>query len=404
MILSELIKTSLSSITANKLRSFLTMLGIIIGVGAVIIMISIGEGAKKQITESIQSLGTNLLTISPSRGRHRGVRTQNVENLVLEDAEIIRNTVSGIKWIAAESSQNAQVQYFNRNLSSSIVGTVPDYVHVRNFNIEMGRFIEDNDNRLLNRVCVLGRNVYEELFENAYPIGQMIKIRGINFEVVGVLEEKGQTGWFNPDDQIIIPILTFQRRVFGTTHLRFITVSVADENNMSQVSDEISNILRIRHRLKPEDEDDFTIRNQSEMLETMEGITKTFTYLLGGVAAVSLIVGGIGIMNIMLVSVTERTREIGIRKALGAKKRDILIQFIIESITMSLSGGIIGVIFGIFFSRYIPILTNNQFTTYVTTPSVILSFSFAFAIGLFFGIYPAAKAAKLNPIEALRYE
>jgi putative ABC transport system permease protein len=404
MVLSELLKTSLSSIIANKLRSFLTMLGIIIGVGAVIIMVSIGEGAKKQITDSIQSLGTNLLTISPSYARHGSVRTGSVENLVLEDAEIIRNSIPGISRVSAESTQNAQIQYFNKNLNSTIVGTVPDYLFVRNSKINMGRFIEDMDNRLLNRVCVLGWNVYEDLFEGGYPIGQMVKIRGINFEVIGVLEEKGQAGWANPDDQVVIPLMTFQRRVFGTNNLRFITVSVTEENLMSQVSDEIGTLLRIRHRLTDNQEDDFRIRNQAEMLETMEGITKTFTYLLGGVAAVSLLVGGIGIMNIMLVSVTERTREIGIRKALGAKKRDILIQFIFESVTMSLAGGLLGVLTGLYVSDVIPDLTNGQFQTYVTTGSIIISFLFAFAVGIFFGIYPAAKAAKLNPIDALRYE
>ncbi|HOK39423.1 MAG TPA: ABC transporter permease [bacterium] len=402
MLFWELFLAALNSILLNKVRSFLTMLGIIIGVGSVISMISIGQGAKKQIYENIQKMGTKLLYIHPAFGSRNAVRNVQRENLKLDDVEAIRRNIVGVEYVAPEVMQNAQVKYFNKNTNTSIVGITPEYLTVTNLKIKDGRFIDDKDVKQFKRVCVLGKSVQDELFGELSPIGNIIKIKGVSFEIIGVLEEKGQTGFRNPDDRILIPITTFQKRLFGIEALSGINIRVLDENMMKLVETEIENLLRLRHRIKNGEESDFRIRNQTELLEQMNEISKTLTYLLGGIAAVSLIVGGIGIMNIMLVSVIERTREIGIRKAIGAKKRDILLQFLLEAIVVSVSGGFIGIIVGILVSKMIPML--GGFPTSVTIEAIIFSFLFSLAVGLFFGIYPANKASSLNPVEALRYE
>ncbi|HON56459.1 MAG TPA: ABC transporter permease [bacterium] len=403
MLIEELFMTSVRGIIANKLRSFLTMLGIIIGVASVITMLALGEGAKLKVSNSIKQLGTNLLFISPGISRRGPIRMSNVQTLTFEDAEAIKSEIPYVDNIAPENSRNYQIKYFNKNTNAPVYGTIPSYEYVRNFKTIDGRFINDNDLKTMKRVCIIGQTVKNELFGEAFsPIGQEIKIKGITFEIIGLLEEKGQSNFGDNDNIIIVPLTTFQKRLAGVSHIQNISVKIISENLMSEAEKLIEELLRKRHKIKQGAENDFTIRNQAEFLETMNEITKTFTYLLAGVATVSLIVGGIGIMNIMLVSVTERTREIGIRKAIGATKKNILFQFLLESIIVSVTGGILGIALGYGFSFLASKLT--EFDTYITIDSILISFLFSVSIGLFFGIYPANKAAKLSPIEALRYE
>ena len=351
MLIEELFMTSVRGIIANKLRSFLTMLGIIIGVASVITMLALGEGAKLKVSNSIKQLGTNLLFISPGISRRGPIRMSNVQTLTFEDAEAIKSEIPYVDNIAPENSRNYQIKYFNKNTNAPVYGTIPSYEYVRNFKTIDGRFINDNDLKTMKRVCIIGQTVKNELFGEAFsPIGQEIKIKGITFEIIGLLEEKGQSNFGDNDNIIIVPLTTFQKRLAGVSHIQNISVKIISENLMSEAEKLIEELLRKRHKIKQGAENDFTIRNQAEFLETMNEITKTFTYLLAGVATVSLIVGGIGIMNIMLVSVTERTREIGIRKAIGATKKNILFQFLLESIIVSVTGGILGIALGYGFS------------------------------------------------------
>jgi putative ABC transport system permease protein len=401
MIITELVKTSVRGIYGNKMRSFLTMLGIIIGVGSVITMLSLGEGAKKQVISSIQELGTNLLFVNPNY-RRSAVRTGRVQTLTVEDAENIKKYINEAEDVAPESSSNFQVKFYNKNVNTSVEGVTPNFPAVRNYNIKSGHFFNNSDMRMLKRVCVIGKTAQTELFEQMNPIGRIIKIKGINFEIIGTLEEKGQSGWRDNDDLIFVPLTTYQKRLAGNDYIESINVKIKDEKLMDQAEKKISELMRRLHNLRPKDEDDFRIRSQAEFIERMNEVTNTFTYLLAGVATVSLLVGGIGIMNIMLVSVTERTKEIGIRKAIGAKKKHILLQFLLESVIVSLTGGIIGIGLGYLLSD----IASNfaEFETVITYKSILLSFLFSISVGLFFGIYPANKAAKLKPIEALRYE
>jgi len=378
------------------------MLGIIIGVGAVITMISLGEGAKQSVTNSIKELGSNLLFVNPAMQRRGAVQSGNVQNLTLDDGTAIKNNVSYVSGIAPENSRNMQVKYFNKNTNTTIIGVTEPYAAIRNYKIESGRFINEIDDRAVKRVCVIGKTVQTELFGEMSPMGLTIKIKGVSFEIVGILEEKGQSGFRDNDDLIFVPLTTFQKRLTGNDYLQTIVVQVSDEKLMNDVQTEIEELLRTRHKTLASEESDFRIRNQAEIISQVNTVTQTLTYLLAGVAAVSLLVGGIGIMNIMLVSVSERTREIGIRKAIGAKKKDILIQFLFESIMVSFTGGFIGILTGYLLSYLTS--TAAGFNTNVTMSSIIISFGFSISIGLFFGIYPANKAANLKPIEALRYE
>jgi macrolide transport system ATP-binding/permease protein len=405
--LAELIESltmAVSSIFSNKLRSFLTMLGIIVGVSAVIAMIAIGQGASAQITERISRLGANLLMVRPGADRHGPARSASGSrtSLTYADAQAIAEQCPSVARVDAEYSRNAQVVYGNKNTNTTINGVTPNYPQVRNFAVELGSFLTEDDNRFMRRVAVLGKTVVGELFGEEDPIGQYIKIKRSIFQVVGVMSEKGSSGWRDEDDIIFVPLKTAQKRLFGVDYVSTINVEAKSGDVMDKASAQVTSLLRERHKIREGEEEDFNIRSQAEILSTVQETGQTFTMLLAGIAVVSLIVGGIGIMNIMFVSVTERTREIGIRKAIGAQRRDILGQFLIEAIIVSLAGGIIGAFSGILVSKLMSQFAGWQ--TVITPISVGLSFSFALAVGLFFGFYPARKASLLNPIDALRYE
>ncbi|HOD39518.1 MAG: Macrolide export ATP-binding/permease protein MacB [bacterium ADurb.Bin243] len=400
----ELIKLSLISLNANKMRSALTMLGVIIGVASVVAMISIGEGAKSLVTKSIESMGTNLLFIMPGQLRvgGGGHGMGSTQTLTYEDCEAIEKNCPSVYGCAPEISKSAKVKAGNQNTVTQIIGTTDRYPEVRNTKVAQGRYFTQLEMHTQKKVAVLGQSVVDNVFFNIDPIGKDILINRVYFTVIGVLEAKGQSGFMNVDDMIMIPVTTFQKRVFGINYLRNISVQVENASLMDQAEEEITDLLRKRHRILNPEDDDFSIRKQTEMLTHMNDITTTFTMLLGGIAFISLLVGGIGIMNIMLVSVTERTREIGLRKAIGAKKGDILKQFLIESIVLCVMGGTIGILTGISLSYMIAKFGN--WSTTVSTASILLSFGFSIAVGLFFGIYPANKASGLNCVEALRYE
>lgn len=391
---------------ANKLRSFLTMLGIMIGVLAVVTMISIGTGASSSATSSIRGLGSNLLIITPGSANSGGMGARqaagSITTLLYDDAKSIKNGTRTVKKVSPEFSSQAQIVFQNQNINSSISGVTPDYESVHNFHVEYGSFISRTDQNSQVKVVVLGQNVVSELFGQTNPLGKIIKIKNIPFTVIGIMQKKGQSGFQNLDDMVFIPLSTAQKRIFGANYLRSIFVQVDKESEVDKASFEIKSLLMNRHNIGDPSEADFTVTNQADILSTVNQITGIMTALLGGIAAISLLVGGIGIMNIMLVSVTERTREIGLRKAVGAKRRDILAQFLIESVLLSIFGGTIGLGFGIGLSYLIS--KTGGFATVITTDSVILAFMFSAGIGVFFGVYPASRASKLSPIEALRFE
>jgi ABC-type antimicrobial peptide transport system permease subunit len=322
--------------------------------------------------------------------------------LKLQDAEAIREQSVYVDAVVPELSRQAQVKYENRNWGTRIIGTVPEYESVRSFRAVRGRFFTQSEERGVAKVCLLGATVAENLFPTGDPIGAHIRIAGQTFTVIGLLESKGQSGWQNPDDQIIVPLSTAQRRLFGVDYLSQITVRARGDREMDRAFLDIERILRREHRLRPEWDNDFTIRNQADIIQTFQETQETFTLLLAGIAAVSLIVGGIGIMNIMLISVTERTREIGIRKAVGARKRDILLQFLIESVVLSVAGGIIGI--GVGIAASVVISKQGDWNPIISPESIALSFAFASLVGIFFGLYPAWKAAMSDTIDSLRYE
>jgi putative ABC transport system permease protein len=394
---------ALRSLFANKLRSSLAALGILIGVGAVIAMLSLGAGAQKDVIGRVSSLGTNLLMVRPGLRRGPGgVSSNSFKNLTLEDAEALVAEVEGLAAVSPVVSGRAQLKYFNKNTAIMVIGAAPTYFGIRNFEVERGRPFSDLDVSGTARVVVLGPATVEDLFGESDPLGEMIKLKGINFRVVGVLKAKGDQGWFNPDDMAIIPYSTAMNRVYGLDHLGEIDVQSADEADVKSVQFGITQVLRQKHRIRDGEDDDFTVRSQAEMLEMTSQITGTFTLLLGGIAAISLLVGGIGIMNIMYVTVTERTREIGIRKAIGAKRRDILGQFLFEAVLLSGLGGVAGVLFGVSLAMLISKLAG--FSSVILSSDVALALSVSAGVGVFFGYYPARRAAALHPIDALRYE
>jgi putative ABC transport system permease protein len=404
MRLKESIHIARRSLMGNKMRSLLTMLGVIIGVAAIIAMISIGNGAKADISERIKSLGSNVLQIRPGSQMFggRGFGAGSVMTLKYEDAEAIREKAKHIAYIEPQISNRAQAKFGNKNDNIEIIGTTPEYQRVQNAKTVKGSFFSDEDVLYREKVCIIGQTVVTNFFGNIDPIGQEIRIKNIDFRVIGILEKKGSMGPFDMDNRILIPITTAQKRVFGTDYLNSISVEVKSKDVIKDATEELETILRRQHKLPVGKESDFNIRDQSSFLETLEKTSQSFTYLLGGIAAVSLIVGGIGIMNIMLVSVTERTREIGTRKAVGAKRRDILVQFLVESLALSLLGGIIGILLGVGGASLISKFAGWK--TVVSVDAILLAFIFSASVGIFFGIYPARKAASLNPIEALRYE
>jgi putative ABC transport system permease protein len=401
----ESVLTAIAALVANKLRALLTMLGIIIGVAAVITMIAIGEGSQKAVTERIQALGSNLLFVSPGAMRGGGITVIQFGSSVRlknEDAEALGKQSTAIEAVVPEFNRNAQVKYENRNWGTRVIGTVPEYEWVRNFRVVGGRFFNNQEERAAAKVAVIGSVIIENLFQGLDPLGKTIRISGQSFEVIGVLETKGQSGFQNPDDQILVPLNTAQRRIFGVDYLSQITAKVIDQQRNDEAFYEIERVLRRSHKLREDQDNDFTIRNQADIISTLAETQQTFTFLLAGIAAVSLVVGGIGIMNIMIVSVTERTKEIGIRKAIGARRNDVLAQFLIESVVMSVLGGFLGILLGVVASYLIA--TYGNLTPIISLNSIFLSFLFASFVGIFFGIYPAWKAAQSDVIEALRYE
>jgi len=403
MLFGEIINVALGAIRANKLRSFLTMLGIVIGVGAVITMVALGTGAQKAVQDQIQSLGTDLLSVYAGQSFMHGVARGDRVSLTSDDALALRSART-LRAVVPEIRRNQQVELGNRNINVNVTGTTPDYVPVNNYTVEWGRVFSQGDASSRKRVAVLGYAVPEMLGQNAQGmIGQQITIRGIPFDVVGILKQKGSSsGWNNPDENILIPLQTAQYRIFGSDRINSITVQVRNSDSMMVSMIEIERIMRSAHGIPPGRDNDFQIRDRTEFLTTFQETTKTFTYLLGGIAAVSLLVGGIGIMNIMLVSVTERTREIGVRKALGATRRNIMLQFLVEALVLCMLGGVFGILFGAGGAVALSVLAN--WNTLVSPGAIILAVFFSGAVGVFFGLWPARRAAMLDPIESLRYE
>ncbi|MDX9974011.1 MAG: ABC transporter permease [FCB group bacterium] len=397
-----LLKVAVYSLLSNKLRSFLAVLGIIIGVGAVIAMLGIAAGAKAQVLSTISAMGTELLIVRPAQRGSGGVMTGTQQNLTVEDAEAILKEIPEILQVSPAVQGRGQVKYFEKNSNISYVGASVTYFPIRAFEIEKGRVFTDTEEERLAHVAVLGPVTAETLMGEADPIGETIKLNGLNFQVIGVTKAKGDQGWFNPDDQVIIPCKTAMKHLLGVDYVREIDIQCRPGSDLMAVQDRVVSLIRKRHRTLPDMPDDIEIRNQAEILNTASQVTRTFTVLLGTVAGISLLVGGIGIMNIMLVTVTERTREIGVRKAIGAKDRDILRQFLFEATLMSGLGGLIGVGAGVGAAKAIGLLTSFQ--TVLSPQSMLMAMVFAASVGIFFGYYPARRAAKLNPIDALRYE
>jgi putative ABC transport system permease protein len=402
------LRISFRALRVNKMRSALTMLGIIIGVGAVIAMLAVGTGASRRISEQISSIGSNLIMILPGATTSAGVRmgSGTQTTLTIADAEAIQKECPAVSDVAPIHNGVAQIVYGSQNWSTGVTGTTPGMLAIRDWPLEAGRPFTQQDVRSAAKVCLLGRTVVDNLFGEADPIGQMVRIEKVPFSVIGVLSVKGQSPQGqDQDDSIYVPITTAQKKLFGTMFLgmvRRIMVKAKSTEDLETAERQITELLRQRHRIGPKQENDFTVRNLTSIMQTAEESTKIMTILLGAIASVSLIVGGIGIMNIMLVSVTERTREIGIRMAIGAKTWDIRLQFIIEAMILSLIGGIAGIVAGISGSELISVFAG--WTTIVSPFSILLAFGFSGLVGMFFGFYPAYKASLLDPIEALRYE
>ena len=406
MLIKEILVVALQAIRVHALRSFLTTLGIIIGVGAVIAMVSLGEGAQRRVEEQIQAMGTNVLTIRPGQSMFGGIRDGGARaRLYDEDAEALHDQTLGTLLVAPEIQQRQQISYLRWNSSHEVLGTWPEYLEVQNIELALGRMFDEGEVQGRRRVAVVGWQVPNELETPAgLLLGRTIQVRGIPFEVIGVLDEQGEASpWSQPDERVYIPLSTAQYRVFGgRDRLNSISVKVLNEEAMDGAYADIDRILRREHRIPPGEDADFSIRNSAQLLESFNETQQTFTYLLGGIAAISLLVGGIGIMNIMLVSVTERTREIGIRKALGATRMNIMLQFIIESLALCTLGGILGVGAGVGSAELLS--RTAGWETAVAPAAVAVALLFSAGIGLFFGIWPARRAALLDPIDALRYE
>lgn len=404
----SILKMATVSLKINKMRSMLTSLGIIIGVSAVIIMLAVGSGASKKIAKDMESMGSNLLMVRSASAKSGGVRMGmgTRPTLTIKDGEAIEKKARGVLAVAPYSSQTQQITYGNQNWSTSVGGTTEPYFLIRNYEIESGRGFLPEDNKNSTKVAILGQTVASELFGDVDPINKTIRIGNVPFKVVGLLKTKGSSGMGqDQDDLVFIPITTAQRKVFGTDFpgtVNMIAVKAQNDQVINMMQEDITDILVNRHHIGKNQENDFEIRNLAEMQETIKSTTKTMSLLLGAIAGVSLVVGGIGIMNIMLVSVTERTKEIGIRMAIGAKASDIRIQFLIESFLLSVAGGLIGVTIGIIGSLLMQKFAGMNIS--ITLPSILLSLGFSAAIGIGFGYYPAYKASLLNPIDALRYE
>jgi len=406
----QAVRIALRSLRVNKLRSALTMLGIIIGVGAVITMVAVGAGAQARVAEQIQSLGSNLIIVLSGSVTAGGVRmgTSSQQTITEDDSAAIAREIPAVQVAAPSVRGNAQIVFGNLNWATGVQGVTPDYFEAREWPVVNGRAFGPEDLDGATKVVLLGQTTALNLFAEADPVGQIVRIKKVPFTVVGILDRKGQNSWGqDQDDIVIIPLSTAKKKVLGKSNsnpraVSSISVKIRPDEDMSEAETQIRELLRQRHRLQGYQDDDFWLRNLSEILQTQEESSKVMTYLLAAIASVSLLVGGIGIMNIMLVSVTERTREIGLRMAVGARGRDILSQFLIEAVTLSLIGGIIGIAAGLGGAEALSYFA--EWRTLVSAQAIAVAFGFAAAIGIFFGFYPARKAAQLDPIEALRYE
>jgi len=404
MLVGEILRVAVGALTANKMRSLLTMLGIIIGIGSVITMVALGRGAQQQVTDRIEALGTTLLRVGALRVRWGGVGTADIAPLSLDDVALIRERARHVVAVQPQQDRQLPVQFRHSNISVQVTGTSPNYLEVRKFRMAAGRMFSDAENRLMQRVAVLGWTALEQLgLDNPWGIvGEPIRIQGMQFRVVGVMDLKGQVGGRDANEQILIPIRTARYRLFGRERLNDIFALARDEESIPLAMAELQTVLRRSHRIMPGEEDDFMIRTQADFLETLNESTGTFTLLLAGIAGVSLLVGGIGIMNIMLVSVTERTHEIGVRKAVGATRANILLQFLAEAVMICLVGGLIGVSAGVAGAKALS--DAFAWTIAIDPQTVALAVAWAGALGIVFGVWPAQRAARLDTVEALRHE
>ncbi|XXT14860.1 ABC transporter permease [Sorangium sp. So ce429] len=400
MLIKETAKSAWRSLASNRMRTLLTMLGMIIGTAAVVAVLGIGEGARSSVEGRIRSLGANLLMVRPGSASTSGVRSGTVKTLTEDDAEALK-ALDGVAAVAPERSGSAQLRYMASNLNASVTGITPAYLEVRSLAMGSGVPFSDLDEQQRARVVIVGANVARQLYPGGSPLGTRLQINGSAFRVVGVLAEKG-SGMGSPDDGVFVPLSTHRSVLFGQDHLSTISLQLASEDRSDTVIAQLEQLLRLRHRLRADQPSDFEVRSQAEMLATMGQITGTFTTLLGSVAAVSLIVGGIGIMNIMLVSVRERTREIGVRMAVGARRRDIMRQFLVEAVVVSLAGGVAGV--GLGYGAAVLLSRFGEWATIVPPYAVGLALGVSILIGITFGVGPARRAARLDPVEALRFE
>lgn len=405
MLFTELLKMAWRSLAANKLRSFLTMLGVIIGVTSVIALVSMGMGMKQQISDSFSSLGSNMLIVMPgssNRGGPRGA-AGSITTLTLDDAEAIKTKIKNVANVSPTVQSSYQVVYGHENWNTSVVGVVPAYLAIQSLEVTSGLFFNEHDIAVRNRVAVIGSTVATNLFSTVNPVGKKIRIGNAPYTVIGILKGKGSSaGGQDQDDRILIPLTTAQERLVGITHVQGISVQVSDSNKMDEVQENIEKLLHQRHKIREGAEDDFNVRNMASILEELNSATTKITLFIGAIAGISLIVGGVGIMNITLASVTERTREIGTRKAIGATYNSIMLQFIIESTLISVIGGMIGILIGVSLTQIISKLFGAVMV--ISWLSIVISFGFSLFVGIFFGILPARKAARLDPIDALRYE
>jgi putative ABC transport system permease protein len=403
---SNLFRIAIRALVRNKLRAFLTMLGIIIGVASVIAMLAIGEGSKQKMRKQISSMGTNMVMVMPNFQRRGGVSLGASSSMALKysDVTALQNEATDVSLVSPEVRASGQVIYSNQNTQTTIYGVSEEYLSIRKLEILSGRVFNANETKSMAKVCILGQTVVENLFgAGADPVGMSIRIKNLPFLIIGVLKDKGESGMGqDQDDLILAPYTTVQRRLAAIDYINGIYASAVSEDKSPAAIAEVQEILRRTHKLKETADNDFRVMSQSELLATITSITDIMTYLLGAIAGISLLVGGIGIMNIMFVSVTERTREIGLRMSIGGRGKDIMKQFLAESIILSILGGVMGVVFGYLLARLAGSLMSSQ--AIVKTQSVVLAFIVCFVIGVFFGWYPARKAANLNPIDALRYE
>lgn len=402
MLIWTTIKLAFASLLNNKMRTFLSMLGIIIGVGSVISLLSLGEGARKEIVDKVSALGADLIIVRAGQHKRGGVSGDQVKSLVVEDAEAVLEKVDNIISASPVVQTNGQFKNMNKNMRANLLGVAPTYFEIRNYEIEKGRIFNDSEVERSSRVTVIGSEVQTQLFPDENPLGKTLKISGSNFIIIGILKSKGDQGFYNPDEQAVIPYSTCMKKILGQDNLREIDFKIKAEADQEKVQADIEELLLKRHKIPNADDADFHVRNMAEMVETTSKVTGTFTLLLSCVAAISLLVGGIGIMNIMLVTVTERTREIGIRKAVGARDRDVLFQFLIEASLLAGLGGIVGAAGGIALAKTVSHYAG--ITAIVNPVYLAVSIGFSAAVGIFFGYYPARRAASLDPIDALSHE